>query len=139
MKSNASLFAVIFILTFVFCLVDCSEKVDEEISVKEVGLPTEEPVKITQNSVDLKTVSSREWFPIPVMECRKSEKYDNLQTKSKYVVVLENGLIIGTDKYYKKGDTSFCWMNSWYTSFDEEMVDSIIFYSPYKKLPIASK
>lgn len=133
MKSNASLFAVIFILTFVFCLVDCSEKVDEEISVKEVGLPTEEPVKITQNSVDLKTVSSREWFPIPVMECRKSEKYDNLQAKSKYVVVLENGLIIGTDKYYKKGDTSFCWMNSWYISSNEDFPDSIVFKSPYIK------
>jgi hypothetical protein len=133
MKSNASLFAVIFILTFVFCLVDCSEKSEDEVSVKNTNLPQEELVKTDQNAIDLKTRSSREWFPIPVMECRKSEKYDNLHVKIRYVVTLENGLMIGSDKYYKKGDTSFCWINSWHSSSNEDFLDSIVFKNPHIK------
>ena len=49
---------------------------------------------------------------------------------TKYIVTLENGVVIGNDKKIKIGSKEFCWMNTWY-QMEEENMDSLVFKDPY--------
>ncbi len=102
-----------------------------EISDDKIEIPRE--IAETINDVDTSTIDFRtgkEWMPVPVVSCRKATDGDKNWLKTKYIITLENGVVIGSDKNVEAGSKKFCWMNMWYQTKGENM-DSLIFEDPY--------
>lgn len=71
-----------------------------------------------------------EWSAIPVVFCLENTRSDEKWIKSRYVLTLENGLIIGSENYVLSGDTTFCWINNYHTSKVDPRIDSVVFQKP---------
>ena len=87
-------------------------------------------VNVPQPEV-LSTASYPEWTSIPVVSCAKNTRSDKKWIKSRYVLTLENGLVIGSENEVLAGDTTYCWINNFHKSKLNPKTDSLVFESPY--------
>ena len=99
---------------------------EEKVDVPE-KIEIEEPDPDT-SVLDLRT--GKEWMPVPVVSCQTATERDKGWVKSKYIVTLENGVIMGSDKKIETGSKNFCWMNMWHQTKGDNM-DSLVFSDPY--------
>jgi len=86
-------------------------------------------INIPQPEIDIE-VSRSEWSPIPVVSCVKNTHSDKKWILSRYVLTLENGLIIGSENDVLPGDTTYCWINNYHKSVSDPRMDSLVFKNP---------
>lgn len=99
---------------------------EEKMNVPEkIEIEAPEP---DTSVLDLRT--GKEWMPVPVTACQKTTERDKNWIRTKYIITLENGAVMGSDRKVEVGSKNFCWMNMWYQTKGENM-DSLVFYDPY--------
>ena len=90
------------------------------------------PIEVNVPQPEIATEISRsEWTPVPVVTCVKNTRSDKKWIQSRYVVTLENGLVIGSENDVLQGDTTLCWINNFHKSRSNPKMDSLVFENPY--------
>lgn len=130
MRNNIALITILIILGIalnIFINSNSSKEITEITETPDIG-SSDEIEETDTSSIDFKT--GNEWIPVPVISCEINTSKDKNWITTKYIVTLENGVVIGSDKKIKIGSREFCWMNTWY-QMEEENMDSLVFKDPY--------